>query len=149
MLGLQNEREWKVFCDKVLLQPALAAEERFSTNAKRSAQRQELSTRILQAFAALTAEQVAQRLEEAGIANAQVNTMEEVWAHPQLKARGRWTEVDTPAGPVPALVPPGSWQHGPARMDAVPALGQHTNAILEALGYSATQIAVLRAEAAI
>ncbi|MFM1979414.1 MAG: hypothetical protein RLZ68_679 [Pseudomonadota bacterium] len=149
MLGLQNEREWKVFCDKVLLQPDLAGEERFSTNAKRSAQRQELSTLILQAFAPLTADQVAQRLEEAGIANAQVNTMAEVWAHPQLRARGRWTEVDTPKGRVPALLPPGSWQHGPARMDAVPALGQHTDAILATLGYSDSQIAALRTEAAI
>ena len=149
MLGLQNEREWKVFCDKVLLQPAIAAEERFSTNAKRSAQRQELSALILQAFAPLTAEQVAQRLEDAGIANAQVNTMAEVWNHPQLKARGRWTEVDTPKGPVPALLPPGSWERGAARMDAVPALGQHTDAILTAMGYSNAQIATLREEAAI
>lgn len=149
MLGLQNEREWKVFCDKVLLQPDLAGEERFSTNARRSAEREALSSLILQAFAALTAEQVAQRLDEAGIANAQVNTMAEVWAHPQLQARGRWTEVDTPKGVVPALVPPGSWQHGAARMDAVPALGQHTDAVLTALGYSAVQIAALRNEEAI
>jgi itaconate CoA-transferase len=92
---------------------------------------------------------VAQRLEGAGIANAQVNTMAEVWAHPQLRARGRWTEVDTPKGRVPALLPPGSWQHGPARMDAVPALGQHTDAILATLGYSDSQIAALRTEAAI
>ena len=97
----------------------------------------------------MTSEQVAQRLEEAGIANAQVNTMAEVWAHPQLKARGRWTEVDTPQGVVPALLPPGSWQHGPARMDAVPALGQHTDAVLATLGYSVAQIAELRAEGAI
>jgi itaconate CoA-transferase len=130
-------------------EPGLATEAHFSTNAKRSAQRQELSALILQAFAALTADQVAQRLEEAGIANAQVNTMAEVWSHPQLRARGRWTEVDTPQGPVPALLPPGSWQHGPARMDAVPALGQHTDVILAGLGYSGLQIAALRAEAAI
>jgi itaconate CoA-transferase len=144
MLGLQNEREWKVFCEKVLLQPGLALEDRFSTNARRSAQREVLSGMILQAFSSLTATEVAQRLETAGIANARVNTMAEVWAHPQLKARGRWTEVDTPAGAIPALMPPGSWQHGTPRMDAVPALGQHTEAILGKFGYSSERIAELR-----
>lgn len=149
MLGLQNEREWKIFCDKVLLQPALASEERFSTNAKRNAQREALSALIIEAFSKMTAEQVAQRLEQAGIANAQVNTMQEVWAHPQLKARDRWREVATPAGLIPALLPPGSWQHGAPRMDAVPALGQHTDAILGHYGYSGEQIAALRAEGVI
>jgi len=149
MLGLQNEREWKIFCDKVLLQPALASEERFSTNAKRSAQREVLAALIIEAFSTLSAEQVAQRLEQAGIANAQVNTMQEVWAHPQLKARDRWREVETPAGAIPALLPPGSWQHGAPRMDAVPALGQHTDAILGHYGYSAERIAALRTEGVI
>ncbi|MCF8153300.1 MAG: CoA transferase [Rhodoferax sp.] len=149
MLGLQNEREWKIFCDKVLLQPELAAEARFASNAKRSAARDELSALILQAFASLTAAQVAERLETAGIANAQVNTMAEVWAHPQLKARGRWRQVDTSAGTIPALLPPGSWQHGEPRMDAVPALGQHTDAILSRYGYSAEAIAALREQGAV
>ena len=149
MLGLQNEREWKIFCDKVLLQPELAAEARFASNAKRSAARDELSALILQAFASLTAAQVAQRLETAGIANAQVNTMQEVWAHPQLKARGRWRQVQTSAGSIPALLPPGSWQHGEPRMDAVPALGQHTDAILSRYGYSAEAIAALREQGAV
>jgi itaconate CoA-transferase len=149
MLGLQNEREWKIFCDKVLLQPELAAEARFASNAKRSAARDELSELILQAFASLTAAQVAERLETAGIANAQVNTMAEVWAHPQLKARGRWRQVDTSAGAIPALLPPGSWQHGEPRMDAVPALGQHTDAILSRYGYSAEAIAALREQGAV
>jgi crotonobetainyl-CoA:carnitine CoA-transferase CaiB-like acyl-CoA transferase len=149
MLGLQNEREWKIFCDKVLLQPELASEERFSSNAKRSAQRAELSALILQAFSSLTAADVAQRLEEAGIANAQVNTMGEVWEHPQLKARQRWTTVKTAKGTIPALIPPGSWQHCAARMDPVPALGEHTTAILSSMGYSAAQIDALRTEAAV
>ena len=144
MLGLQNEREWKIFCDKVLLQPNLAADERFSSNAKRSGQREMLTGLIVQAFASMTALQLAERLESAGIANAQVNSMHEVWDHPQLKARNRWREVETPAGLVPALLPPGSWQHGPPRMDAVPALGQHTDGILTLQGYSTGQIAALR-----
>ena len=148
-LGLQNEREWKVFCDKVLGNSALTTDERFSSNAKRSAARGALSALIVQAFSSLTGAQVADRLEQAGIANAQVNTMAEVWAHPQLKARKRWREVDTPAGPIPALLPPGSWERGAPRMDAVPALGQHTDAILKHFGYDAARIAALRAEGAV
>ena len=144
MLGLQNEREWGVFCHKVLLQPALATDARFSSTARRSEQREVLSALIVAAFSTLTAAEVADRLEKSGIANAQVNSMQEVWAHPQLKARGRWRSVDTPAGPIPALLPPGSWQHGGPRMDAVPALGQHTDAILGQQGYNAEQIAALR-----
>jgi crotonobetainyl-CoA:carnitine CoA-transferase CaiB-like acyl-CoA transferase len=85
----------------------------------------------------------------AQIANAQVNDMRGVWAHPQLRARARWREVETPAGTVPALLPPGSWADGPPRMDAVPALGQHTDAILAALGYSAAAIGELRTAQAI
>ncbi len=145
MLGLQNEREWKIFCDKVLMQPELAREERFSTNARRSDQRNELAALIVAAFAPMTAAQVAQRLEEAGIANARVNTMAEVWEHPQLQARARWRDVQTPSGPVAALLPPGSWQHGAPRMDAVPSLGQHTDEILRRYGYSDERIAELRA----
>ncbi|OGA97959.1 MAG: CoA-transferase [Burkholderiales bacterium RIFCSPHIGHO2_12_FULL_69_20] len=137
MLGLQNEREWLAFCRQVLGQPALATDERFNANARRTAARAELKALIELAFAPLTAEQVVQRLEAAGIANAQVNSMADVWAHPQLQARGRWTEVMTPAGPVPALLPPGCTE---ARMDAVPALGQHSRSVLAGLGFDAAQI---------
>jgi itaconate CoA-transferase len=137
MLGLQNEREWVNFCAQVLQQPALAADARFDANAKRTAARADLKALIEQAFASLTAAQVVDRLDAAGIANAQVNTMADVWAHPQLQARHRWTDVATPAGPVPALLPPGCTE---ARMDAVPALGQHTRSVLAGLGYTAQQI---------
>ena len=144
MLGPQNEREWKIFCEKVLANPALTTDPRFSTTAKRSAQRADLAALIVDAFSKCTADEVAHLLEQAGIANAQVNTMAEVWAHPQLKARDRWRDVDTPAGPIPALLPPGSWQHAAPRMDAVPALGEHMDAILGQQGYSAERIAALR-----
>jgi crotonobetainyl-CoA:carnitine CoA-transferase CaiB-like acyl-CoA transferase len=149
MLGLQNEREWKAFCEKVLQLPALATDERFSGNPKRVAKRKELYELIVQTFSALTAAQVVERLERAQIANAQVNQMHEVWAHPQLQARQRWSKVDTSIGTVLALLPPGSWTKGAPRMDAVPALGQHTDAILQGLGYSSERIAGLRAEGAI
>ncbi|MBW8467220.1 MAG: CoA transferase [Thiobacillus sp.] len=149
MLGLQNEREWKAFCEQVLLQPALAADERFASNPLRVAARATLYDIIVNAFAALSAAEVVQRLETAQIANAQVNTMAEVWAHPQLQARQRWTQVETSVGAVPALLPPGSWSRGAPRMDAVPALGQHTDSILSGLGYSATQLQALREEGAV
>jgi crotonobetainyl-CoA:carnitine CoA-transferase CaiB-like acyl-CoA transferase len=149
MLGLQNEREWVAFCEKVLEQPQLAREERFATNSRRSASRDELRSLIVAAFAPLSAEQVVARLDAAQIANAHVNAMEDVWAHPQLAARRRWREVDTPAGSIPALLPPGSWVECDPRIDPVPALGAHTDAILGELGCSAERITALRAEAAI
>jgi crotonobetainyl-CoA:carnitine CoA-transferase CaiB-like acyl-CoA transferase len=145
MFGLQNEREWAGFCAKVLLQPELASEERFSSNSRRSAARVELRQIIVDAFAELSAEQVVERLDAAQIANAQVNDMHAVWDHPQLKARKRWREVQTSVGTVPALLPPGSWEEGDPRMDPVPALGAHSAAILAELGYSADQVAELKA----
>ena len=149
MLGLQNEREWQVFCAKVLEQPGLATDPRFDSNARRTASRDELKRLIVAAFASLAAEEVVKRLDDAQIANARVNTMADVWEHPQLKARHRWVEVATPAGPIPALLPPGAPDAAHARMDAVPALGQHTRALLAELGYGAEDIARLEKEKAI
>jgi crotonobetainyl-CoA:carnitine CoA-transferase CaiB-like acyl-CoA transferase len=139
MLGLQNEREWLSFCETVLKQPALATDPRFAGSAARSTARAELRTIIDTVFGALTTPQVLARLDEAQVANARVNTLHELWEHPQLQARGRWREVDTPAGPLPALLPPGSWTEGP-RWDPVPALGQHTDAILAELGFDAAAL---------
>jgi crotonobetainyl-CoA:carnitine CoA-transferase CaiB-like acyl-CoA transferase len=149
MLGLQSEREWVNFCAKVLEQPTLATEPRFAGNAKRVASREELRSIIVEAFRPLTAPQVVERLEAAQIANARVNTMHEVWAHPQLKARGRWREVGSPVGTLPALLPPGSGDDGDPRLDPVPALGEHTDAILGELGLDAATIAALRIAEAI
>ncbi len=146
MLGLQNEREWVAFCDKVLRQPALATDERFSSSSRRSGARRELYSLICEAFLPLTAEQVIARLDDAQIANARLNDMHEVWQHAQLRARERWTEVATPAGPVPALLPPGASSGWQARMDPIPALGEHSAAILAELGYSTAQIDALKAD---
>ncbi len=144
MLGLQNEREWGAFCAKVMLQPELATEPRFQNNSKRSAARDELRALIVAAFASLTADEVLRRLGDAQIANAQVNDMHDVWQHPQLRARKRWREIDSPSGRIPALLPPGARDDQEPRMDGVPALGQHTDSILASLGYSADAIAELR-----
>ena len=105
-----------------------------------------LTALIEDTLAPFTAAEVIARLDEAQIANARMNEMPEVWKHPQLQARNRWREVATPAGPLPALVPPGISE---PRMDPVPALGQHTEAILGELGFSATEIAAMRQEGAI
>jgi len=149
MLGLQNEREWGAFCQRVLQQPGLATDERFASNSKRTANREALRRLIAEAFSALTADEVIERLEAAQIANARFNDMHDVWAHPQLKARQRWTEVATPAGPIPALLPPGQTDAFAPRMDAVPGLGQHTEAILRELGWSAEAIGRLREQGAV
>ena len=148
MMGLQNEREWVSFCQIVLQRPELATDPRFAGNARRVAERDALRQLIVDAFAASTAPQVLERLEAAKIANARVNTMHDVWQHPQLAARGRWREVGTSAGPVPALLPPGSWDVEP-RMDPVPALGEHTDDVLVELGYDAQEIHALRTAGAI
>ncbi|BBP77442.1 MULTISPECIES: CaiB/BaiF CoA transferase family protein [Pseudomonas] len=145
MLGLQNEREWAAFCDKVLLMPELAVDERFSANFKRSANREVLRQIIVDSFARLSVEQLIARLEEAQIANARVNDMQGVWDHPQLKARDGWREVDSPSGKLPSLLPPARNAAFVPRMDAVPGLGQHTEAILGELGFSAEAVEQLRA----
>lgn len=144
MLGLQNEREWAAFCEKVLRQPELQADERFSANYRRTANRQPLRDIIVGTFAQLSAEQILERLEDAQIANAKVNDMHGVWAHPQLRARHRWVEVDSPRGKLPALLPPATNSAFTARMDPIPALGEHSEAILAELGFTSQAIDQLK-----
>jgi crotonobetainyl-CoA:carnitine CoA-transferase CaiB-like acyl-CoA transferase len=149
MFGLQNEREWATFCDKVLGQSGLATDARFASNALRTAARAQVDEVIHAAFASFTAAQVVERLDAAGIANARINDIAEVWQHPQLAARNRWTTVGTSAGTVPALKPPAGLDGVEPRMDPVPALGEHTEAVLRELGYTGGAIAALRAQSAI
>lgn len=134
ILGVQNEREWQRFCEQVLKHPELAADPRFDTVARRSQNAGELRALILQAFAGLSAEQVGQRLDAAQIAHGRMNTMADVWAHPQLRARGRWAEVPSPVGPLPALLPPAAQSAFEPRMGPIPAVGEHNEAILRELG---------------
>lgn len=149
MLGLQNEREWQLFCEKVLLIPELAKDERFSANFKRVENRQALRALIVESFSTLNFDAVFDRLEHAQIANARVNDMQGVWDHPQLQARDRWREVETSAGTVPSLIPPGSNSAFEPRMDAVPGLGQHTEQVLKELGLGTDRIEQMRAAGAI
>jgi itaconate CoA-transferase len=149
MLGLQNEREWVIFCEKVIEQKALAIDPEFDNNTKRTANRARLRAVIVELFSKMTIAQVEQKLEEAQIANARVNEMKDVWAHPQLKARNRWTEVQSPVGLLPALLPPATNNQFDARMDPIPGIGEHTRAILKELAVPESTVAKLLADKAI
>ena len=149
MLGIQNEREWVAFCKSVLGNAALAEDSRFVSNTLRSENRKELQELIQQSFSAKTAAEIRASLDAAAIANATANDMSAVWDHPQLRALRRFVEVETPVGTVTALQPPGHSSAYHSRLAAVPALGEHTEAILEDLGYSEAEIAEFRTALAI
>ncbi|MCJ1878293.1 MULTISPECIES: CaiB/BaiF CoA transferase family protein [Pseudomonas] len=149
MLGVQNEREWKLFCEIVLQRPELATDPRFTATSLRVANRDALRESIVEAFSALGAEQVVERLEQAQIANAHVNDMRGLWQHPQLAARDRWREIDSPAGRLPALLPPVNSNAYAPRMDAVPALGEQTDDLLRELGYTPGDIQRLHEQGAV
>ncbi|MFE0801881.1 CaiB/BaiF CoA transferase family protein [Streptomyces sp. NPDC058812] len=145
MMAIQNDREWRGFCAGFLDRPELAEHPDYATNADRNTHREALGTLIAARFAELTSTEAIELLSAVPVAGARVNTLAEVWDHPQLTARGRWHEVSTPAGPVPALAPPGPTGDAP-RMDAVPAPGEHTRAVLGELGLSEEAIDALVAE---
>jgi itaconate CoA-transferase len=145
-LGLQNEREWKKFCEVVLENPELAADPRFDSNSKRVQNRAELDEAMQKVFRKLAAAEIIARLESAQIANARQNTVQEFTEHPQLKARERWSTVQSPVGPLPALLPPVTLENVKPVMDEVPALGQQTDAILAEFGFDAETIRRWRRE---
>jgi len=147
--SVQNEREFARFCDIVLGDAALARDARFSTSPARLSNRAALHDCIDGVFSGLTAEEVISRLEKADIANARLNTMQEFWRHPQLAARERWREVGSPGGAIDALKPPFNLSGFEPRMDAVPAVGEHTRALLLELGYTAGDIHDLAAQGAV
>jgi crotonobetainyl-CoA:carnitine CoA-transferase CaiB-like acyl-CoA transferase len=148
-LSIQNEREFARFCERVLGQPALARDPRFSSSPARMQNREAMHAEIEGVFGGLSAAQIEERLEAAGIANARLNTLQEYWNHPQLAARDRWREVGTSAGAVRAAKPPFNLSGFEPRMDDVPALGAHSRTVLEELGYAAGEIDALAASGAI
>ena len=148
-LSVQNEREFARFCEHVLGDKSLAIDERFASAPARLANRGALHAEIERVFSTLTAGEVIQRLDAADIANARLNTMEDFWRHAQLAARDRWKQVGSPAGTIDALAPPFNLSAFEPRMDAVPALGEHTRPVLEELGYARAEIETLAAEGAI
>jgi crotonobetainyl-CoA:carnitine CoA-transferase CaiB-like acyl-CoA transferase len=148
-LAIQNAREWMRFCRDVLRRPELEHDARFQTNADRAGHRQALDEMIAAVFGHLSASDVIARLDAAGIANARLGSIGELVDHPQLTARERWRQIDSPAGPLRALLPPVEMADVAPVMGAVPSLGQHTDDILTELGFDAGAIAAWRREGTI
>ena len=145
-IGLQNEREWKKFCEIVLEKPELFSDPRFNSNARRVQNRPQLDEELREVFKKLPPAEIVARLESAQIANARLNTVQEFVEHPQLKARGRWSQVGSSAGTLPALLPPVTMEGVETVMNEIPELGQHTDAILSENGFDAETIAKWRQE---
>jgi itaconate CoA-transferase len=140
-LGLQNDREWARFCVQVLERPDLISDPRFISNSERVEHQEALDAIIGEAFTQLTAEEAVGRLDAAQIANARMNSVREFLDHPQLAARNRWRQIESPAGPLRALVPPFNLEGLDVPMGPVPSIGQHTDAILNELGFDEATVA--------
>ena len=149
ILAVQNEREWESFCLTVLERPDVLANPAYSGNPQRVALRKELGLIVENVFHSLTGEQLIARLDKAEIANALMNDMHAVWDHPQLHARDRWTEIDSPVGKLRALFPPGMSRKDDPRMGAVPSVGQHTDIVLRDLGFDFADIKALKTAGAV
>ena len=149
ILGLQNEREWATFCEKVLGDPAIQQDPRFATMAQRRANRPALTAMIEASFSDKTSIEVAAVLDQAGIANGRLNEPIDVWNHEQFAARDRWREIQTQAGPVRALLPPFIFTDQEVPMGDVPSVGQHTDAVLAEIGFTAERIAAMRMAGAV
>lgn len=148
-LAIQHDQEWAAFCADVLDRPELVHDPRFATNTARVAHRPALDDAIHAVFSTLTSQQVTDRLDAVGIANARLNDLHAFWDHPQLHARNRWREIDSPVGTLRALIPPVTIAGVEPQMGTIPATGQHTDAILRGLGYADAEIAALRRAGAI
>ncbi|MCX7271662.1 MAG: CaiB/BaiF CoA-transferase family protein, partial [Burkholderiales bacterium] len=149
MMGVQNEREWVVFCTTVLGRPEVATDPRFSANTARNANRDALAAIITECFAPLDTAEVERRLAEANIATGRINTPGDFWQHPQNLARGRLREIGSPAGPITSWLPPGVSSAYEARMDPIPGLGEHSDAVLRELGFADGDIGTMRADGVI
>ena len=148
-IAVQNEGQWARFCRDVCRHPEWEPDPRYATSALRRVNRASLEAAVEEAFADLSRAEVTRRLEAADIPYADVNDVAAFVAHPQLAARDRWREVDSPAGPLRAIVPPFDLEGMPPRMDPIPDVGEHTNAILSELGYDEEEISALREQGAV
>ncbi|WUB75553.1 CoA transferase [Streptomyces sp. NBC_00576] len=145
LLSVQNDREWLRLAEQVLRRPELGSDPAYATNAARVTNRERTDSHVAAALGALDADEAVARLEDAGIACARLRDVQEVAEHPQFAARDRWREVGSPVGPLRALLPPITLPGGDeARMGDVPALGEHTDAVLLAVGMTGEEIAALR-----
>lgn len=149
LIGIQNDREWHRFAEEVLERPEFAEHPDYARNLDRVRNRHQVDALVAEWSRRLPQAEVLARLDAAAIANARLNGVREVAEHPQLVDRNRWREVDSPVGKVRALAPPFGIAGLEPRMDAVPSVGEHTDAVLAELGYDAARIAVLRAGGAV
>jgi itaconate CoA-transferase len=140
IFGIQNNREWAIFTTEVLRRPELAGDDRFQSNHHRVEHRDAMNAEIDRVFESLSTEEAVARLDAAQIANARINTVEQFIAHPQLAGRQAWRQVDSAVGLLPALVPPVRMENVEPVMGAIPALGEHSSAILAELGFDAATI---------
>ncbi|SCK53537.1 CaiB/BaiF CoA-transferase family protein [Streptomyces sp. WMMB 322] len=146
LFSIQNEREWAALCTEFLEDPALTEDPRFATSSDRVEHREELNALVAARFARSGAEEIIAALDRIGVACAGVNSVAEFLAHPVLTGRDRWREVGVPGASVRALLPPVDLAGTSARMDPVPAPGEHTADILGELGHSADSVEALRAD---
>jgi itaconate CoA-transferase len=138
-LGIQNEREWKKFCEEVLGREGMAEDQRFDKNSRRVENRDELHAEIENVFSGLSSERVIERLEGAGVANARMRTVRQFLDHPQLEARNRWREFGSPVGPLRGLLPPATLDGAEPIMTPIPEVGEHNEKLLAELGYRETR----------
>ncbi len=148
-LSVQNEREFARFCEGVLGNKSLTDDARFSSGPARLQHRDALHAEIERVLSRMGSQEAIDKLEAADIANARLNTMQEFWRHPQLAARRRWARVGSPVGELDALKPPFNLDGLEPRMDPIPAVGEHTRAVLGELGYTAAEIDRLAADGAV
>jgi hypothetical protein len=139
-LGIQNEREWKKFCEEVLGREGMAEDHRFAKNSRRVENRDELHAEIESDFSGLSSEEVIEKLEGAGVANARMRTVRQFLDHPQLEARNRWREFCSPVGPLRGLLPPATLDGAEPVMTPVPEVGEHNEKLLAELGYGETRV---------
>ncbi|MBW3631870.1 MAG: CoA transferase [Chloroflexi bacterium] len=149
LLAVQTEVQWKAFCKTVCLHPEWEADDRFISPALRRTNRHVLEGMIEESLASVPREEVVRRLEAADIPFGSVNEVADFVAHPQLTARNRWRDVDSPAGPLAAIIPPFDLEGMSPRMGAVPDVGDHTNEILSDLGYDEEEIVRLHEQGAV
>jgi itaconate CoA-transferase len=148
-IAIQNDREWRRFCAQVLERPEIADDARFVTNGQRVVHRGELRAEIEAAFSSHASDEIVRRLESAEIAFARRNSIDAFVKHPQLIERDRWRSVDSPGGPLRAVAPPANLSDVEPVMGPIPSLGQHSEAILEELGFDRAAIDGWRRDKAI
>ncbi len=149
LLAVQTETQWARFCRDVCGHPEWETDPRYASSAERRVNRAGLERSIEEAFAAHPRTEITRRLEAADVPYGDLNDVAGFLAHPQLEARDRWREVESPAGPLRGIVPPLDLEGFAPRMDPVPDVGEHTDQILEELGYDGEAIRGLRAAEAV